>query len=409
MIGAYQIVAPLGQGGTATVYRAFHARLNRHVAIKMIHQAYLDDPNFLTRFEREAKIIAALEHPHIVPVYDFSEHAGEPYLVMKLIEGSTLKALMAKKPLSNGEILRLATPVAAALDYAHRRGVLHRDIKPSNIMLDGVSTPYLTDFGLARVAAAGDSTISQDMLLGTPHYISPEQARGKGEVDYRSDLYSFGVVLYELLTGQVPFSGGTPYSIINDHIYQPLPLPSSFNPEISPPVEAVLLQALRKDPADRFQSAAELVQALSNAFDGYPPVVNESDTQPLTFPPPPKPPVKPAPRPVRQPRRKFWLWAGWVLATGAAGAMVAVLVSVLINPNRLNSTPPPPPPGVTLYDVPILSLGDASAQVSAHPTDPIAYLALARAQLSADDMPGVRRSIAQGLDAGSEDVRFELT
>jgi serine/threonine-protein kinase len=338
MIGAYQIIAPLGQGGTATVYRAFHARLNRFVAIKMIHQAYLDDPNFLTRFEREAQIIAALEHPHIVPVYDFSEHEGEPYLVMKLIEGSTIKALNAKRPLSGDEILALLTPIAEALDYAHNCGVLHRDIKPSNILLDAASTPYLTDFALARAAASGESTISQDTLLGTPHYISPEQARGKVMVDHRSDLYSLGVVLYELLVGTVPFSGGTPYSIINDHLYQPLPMPSSINPEIPPQVEAVLLKALAKTPADRYQSATELVSALRDALHNLPPILNESDTQPLTILPPHPQPIQQAPMPVtntlpaQKPRRNYWLWLAWVVFMGAAGAISALIVSAALAP-----------------------------------------------------------------------------
>ncbi|MFN8565777.1 MAG: serine/threonine-protein kinase, partial [Anaerolineae bacterium] len=212
VVGSYEIVSLLGQGGMATVYRAYHARLNRQVAIKMIHPTYLDDQSWIARFEREAQIIAALEHPNIVPVYDFSEHAGEPYLVMKLIEGSTLKAMLANGALRVEDILSIAAPVAQALDYAHGQGVLHRDIKPSNLMLDRQMTPYLTDFGLARIAVAGDSTISKDMLMGTPYYIAPEQALKNGKVDYRADLYSFGVVLYELLVGKVPFSSGTPYS-----------------------------------------------------------------------------------------------------------------------------------------------------------------------------------------------------
>lgn len=141
VVGAYEIVSLLGQGGMATVYRAFHARLNRHVAIKMIHPAHLEDPHLLSRFEREAQIVAALEHPHIVPVYDFSEHDGEPYLVMKLIEGSTLKAMLGGGALRVEDILAITMPVAQALDYAHQQGVLHRDIKPSNLMLDRQMTP----------------------------------------------------------------------------------------------------------------------------------------------------------------------------------------------------------------------------------------------------------------------------
>ncbi len=265
MVGPYRIVGQVGQGGIATVYKAWHERLDRHVAIKVMHQAFLQDPTFLTRFEREAKIIARLDHPHIVPVYDYADVDGQPYLVMKFIAGRTLKQALLKRPLTLDEILRVMTPLADALDYAHRMGVLHRDIKPSNIILDANDIPYLTDFGMARMAQAGESTISADMMLGTPQYISPEQALGKTDLDARTDLYSLGVVLYELIVGQVPFSGDTPYSIVHDHIYRELPRPSAVNPEVPPAVEAVLMKALAKEPAQRYESAAELIEALREA------------------------------------------------------------------------------------------------------------------------------------------------
>lgn len=267
-IGAYEIVALLGQGGMATVYKAYHPRLNRYVAIKMIHPAYLEDTNFLTRFQREAQIIAALEHPHIVPVYDFSEHDGEPYLVMKLIEGSTLKEVLAQGLLPGEDILTVLEPIASALDYAHRQGVLHRDVKPSNIILDQFGTPYLSDFGLARLSVSGATTLSQDLMIGTPYYMSPEQAVGKGVIDHRADLYSFGVVLYELFVGQVPFSEGTPYAIINDHVVRELPLPHTLNPDVSIEVEIVLLKALSKDPDDRYASASAMIDAMKRAVSG---------------------------------------------------------------------------------------------------------------------------------------------
>src|SRR5450432_2056252 len=177
IIGGYEIISPLGQGGMATVFKAFHPRLNRFVAIKMIHQAYLQDTTYVARFEREAQIVAGLEHPNIVPVYDYSEYQGEPYLVMKLIEGKTLKQLLQESgELPIDDILTIAAPIASALDYAHGQGVLHRDIKPSNIILDMKAWPYLSDFGLARLAISGASTLSQDLMIGTPYYMSPEQA-----------------------------------------------------------------------------------------------------------------------------------------------------------------------------------------------------------------------------------------
>jgi serine/threonine protein kinase len=264
-LGAYRVLAQLGQGGMATVYKAYHPKLDRYVAIKMVHQAFLEDPAFVTRFEREAQIVASLDHPHIVPVFDFAEHNGQPYLVMKYIEGSTLKAQLSKGALPLERIIPLMTDIADALDYAHKRGVLHRDIKPSNIVIDTNNVAYITDFGLARIAETGESTLSQDVLLGTPHYISPEQAMGRRDLDARTDLYSLGVVLYELVVGRVPFSADTPYAIIHDHIYRALPLPSKVNPDIPAQVETVLLKALAKDPADRYQSAAEMVQAFTSA------------------------------------------------------------------------------------------------------------------------------------------------
>jgi serine/threonine-protein kinase len=265
-IGPYRLVEQLGVGGMAAVYKAYHEKLDRFVAIKVMHQAFLEDPNFQARFEREARIVARLEHPNIVPVYDFSEYENQPYLVMKYIEGETLKRKLSReRALSLEEIVRIMTAVADALTYAHENGVLHRDIKPSNIILDERGMPYLTDFGLARMAQAAESTMSQDMLLGTPHYISPEQAKGGIELTPRADVYSLGVVLYELVVGQVPFNAVTPYAIVHDHIYTPLPLPSRVNPEIPKPVENVLVKALSKNPPDRYASAREMLTAFRAA------------------------------------------------------------------------------------------------------------------------------------------------
>jgi len=266
-VGAYEINTVVGRGGMATVYKAYHARLDRYVAIKVMHQAFQEDETFLARFQREAQIVARLEHPHIVQVYDFAEHENQPYLVMKYVEGRTLKGLLTHNPPTLSETLRILTHIADALDYAHRAGVLHRDIKPSNIILASDGTPYITDFGLARMAQINESTLSADVLLGTPHYISPEQAMGSRELDNRTDIYSLGVVLYELVVGRVPFSADTPFAIIHDHIYRPLPEPMKVNPEITPEVSAVLEKALAKSPADRYATATELVNAFKAAVE----------------------------------------------------------------------------------------------------------------------------------------------
>jgi serine/threonine protein kinase len=264
-VGSYRIIEKLGQGGMATVYKAYHPALDRYVAIKVLHPAFKEDPHFLERFRREARVVARLEHPNIVPIYDFAEHEGQPYLVMKYIEGETLKARLHRNELSESEGNKVIDAVGKALSYAHREGVLHRDVKPSNILLSDQGKVFLTDFGLARIAEAGASTLTGDMLMGTPQYISPEQARGEKNLDERTDIYSFGIVLYEIVVGRVPFSADTPFSIIHDHIYTPLPLPCEINPSVSATVQNVLLKALAKDPKDRYSSGDELVEAYFRA------------------------------------------------------------------------------------------------------------------------------------------------
>ena len=265
-VGAYRIISQLGQGGMATVYKAYHASLDRYVAIKVLHAAFKEDPTFTARFAREARVLAKLEHANIVPIYDFAEHNGDPYLVMKYVEGDTLKARMSQGALSSEEILKVVDAVGSGLSYAHKQGILHRDIKPSNVIITRDGQYFLSDFGLARIASAGESTLSQDTMLGTPNYISPEQAKGVRDLDARTDIYSFGVLIYEMVVGRVPFSGDTPFAIIHDHIYTPLPLPSKVNPNVPEEVERVLLKALAKDRDDRFADAPALVSAFNQAI-----------------------------------------------------------------------------------------------------------------------------------------------
>ncbi|MCQ3929963.1 MAG: hypothetical protein DPW16_05855 [Chloroflexi bacterium] len=264
-VGPYTVIEQLGQGGMATVYKAFHANLSRYVAIKVLHVAFSSDEGFQERFRREAQIVGRLDHPHIVPIFDYAMQENQPYLVMKFIEGQTLKQDLRAERLTLQEVTRIMTAVADALDYAHRNDVLHRDVKPSNIIVDRDGVPYLTDFGLARIASSGESTLSQDMMLGTPQYISPEQAQGRRDLGPSTDIYSLGVVLYELVVGRVPFTADTPYAIIHDHIYKSLPLPSRVNPAVPESVERVLLKALAKNPEDRYRTAGEMIQAFKAA------------------------------------------------------------------------------------------------------------------------------------------------
>lgn len=269
-IGSYRIIEQLGQGGMATVYKAYHPSLDRYVAIKALHPAFQEDPNFLARFQREARVVAKLEHPNIAPIFDFAEHEGRPYLVIKYIEGETLKARMSRGPLSVDEILKVIEAVGAGLFHAHKQGILHRDVKPSNVLLSNEGGIFLADFGLARIAQAGESTISSDMLLGTPQYISPEQAVGKRELDEGTDIYSFGVLIYEMLVGKVPFNADTPYAIIHDHIYTPLPLPRQENPAVSAAAERQLLRALAKERSDRFSDIETMVAEFKRALQEEP-------------------------------------------------------------------------------------------------------------------------------------------
>lgn len=266
-LGPYEIVLQTGQGGMATVYKAYQPKLGRYVAIKVLHPTFLDDRDFRARFEREARIIASLDHPHIVPVYDFDEGAGQPYLVMKYLEGRTLKNLLSDGGLPLEETLRMMSAVADALTYAHRKGVLHRDVKPSNIIIDENGIPYLTDFGLARMAQSGESTMSADMMIGTPHYISPEQGRGEKQLDGRTDVYSLGIILYELVVGRVPYSADTPYAIVHHHIYSAPPRPREINPDVPAEVEAVLLRALAKQPEERYETPNALLAAFRAAVE----------------------------------------------------------------------------------------------------------------------------------------------
>jgi len=263
-VGSYKITEQLGHGGMATVWKAYHAPLERYVAIKVLHPVFVDDAAFLERFHKEAKIVARLVHPHIVPVYDFSEEEGMPYLVMRYVEGETLKTVLRRGSLPLRRILKILRPVGEALAYAHGQGVLHRDIKPSNIMETPEGEVFLTDFGLARMMEDVDLAFSRDMMVGTPQYISPEQVRGE-ELDRGTDIYSLGIVLFETLTERVPFEGDTAQAIIRAQIFSPPPRPSHFVPTIPESVERVVLKALAKDRGDRYRSVEEMMAALESA------------------------------------------------------------------------------------------------------------------------------------------------
>ncbi|MEP7357274.1 MAG: protein kinase, partial [Anaerolineales bacterium] len=265
MLGPYRIIEQVGQGGMATVYKAYHAAMDRFVAVKILPRQLAESPEFTGRFRQEARVIAHLEHAHILPVHDYGESDGFTYLVMRYLEGGTLKEKLAAGRLPLTEVDRLFSQLADALDYAHGKGVIHRDLKPSNVLLDARSAVFLTDFGIAKLLESDSKYTGTGAMIGTPAYMSPEQAQGL-PVDKRTDIYSLGVILYEMVTGRVPFDAETPLAIILKHLNDPLPLPSTLRPGLAPAIETVLLHALTKNPADRFASTADFVAAWKAAL-----------------------------------------------------------------------------------------------------------------------------------------------
>lgn len=299
VFGPYKLEAQLGRGGMATVYRAYQESVKRYVAVKVMSQELAEDPGFVKRFTSEAQLIASLQHPHILPVIDYGQTDGLPYLVMNYISGGSLDDLMRGKKLEYPEISRLFLQMASALDYAHKKGIIHRDFKPNNVLMDAEANTYLTDFGIARLST-GERMTMTGTIMGTPAYMSPEQGTGR-TVDARSDLYSLGVVLYEMICGQLPFSGDTPASVIFKHAYEPLPPPQMLRADVSPNMIAVLSRAMAKDPDNRYPSGMELARAFEDALrnPGVAPIIANEDT--MIKPPPaipaPGPAAPPPPRP----------------------------------------------------------------------------------------------------------------
>ena len=267
--GRYEVHEQLGVGGMAEVYLGRDTRLGRDVAIKLLRNEFVGDPTFIARFRREAQSAAALNHPNIVSVYDTGDDDGVPFIVMEYVEGSTLRdCLRSEGRLDPQHALETVADVCAALEYSHEAGIVHRDIKPANVMLTPGGTVKVMDFGIAR--AVTSQTMTQTAaVIGTAQYLSPEQARGE-HVDSRSDIYSTGCLLYELLTGTPPFSGDSPVAVAYQHVREDAPLPSSKARELTPSVDAVVMKALAKNPGNRYQSAGEMRDDLLRAAAGRP-------------------------------------------------------------------------------------------------------------------------------------------
>jgi serine/threonine protein kinase len=268
-IGRYDIKSLIGQGGMSTVYLGYDPRSQREVAIKILPPYYLHSSKFRERFEREALMIALLEHPAIVPVYDMGEEDGQPYIVMRYMSGGSLADKLKKGPIPLRDCMEMYLRLAPALDTAHARGVTHRDVKPDNLLFDKYDNVFLSDFGLARLRETiGFANISDGSIMGTPAYMSPEQIQGDHELDGRSDIYSMGVVLFQMLCGSVPYFGTTAASVMMMHLVNPVPQIYEKNNTLPVGIQAVLDTAMAKKPEDRYQSAGEFAKAIQAVTTG---------------------------------------------------------------------------------------------------------------------------------------------
>jgi beta-lactam-binding protein with PASTA domain/predicted Ser/Thr protein kinase len=338
----YEIGDVLGYGGMAEVHRGRDVRLGREVAVKVLRADLARDPSFQARFRREAQAAASLNHPAIVAVYDTGEEdqfGNQPYIVMEYVEGRTLRdVLKVEGRLMPRRAMEIVADVCAALDFSHRNGIVHRDVKPGNVMITRTGAVKVMDFGIARAVADNSATVTQTAaVIGTAQYLSPEQARGEN-VDARSDVYSTGVLLFELITGSPPFTGDSPVAVAYQHVRENPPPPSTLNPDVPPELDAIVLKAMAKNPANRYQSAGEMRADLIRAINGRPveaePVMMADDvTTVLGGGAAPRTGTYAASRTVTAPpkKRSPWFWVGiaalCLLVLGGATAGVIALTS----------------------------------------------------------------------------------
>ena len=262
-INRYEIKKEIGRGGMATVFEAYDPRFERTVAVKMLPREFMHEAEFRARFTREARTIATLEHPAIVPVYDFGEENGQPYLVMRLMTGGSLSDRLADGPIPIDEAAVILKRLGSALERAHQKGIIHRDLKPSNVLFDQYGEAFLADFGIVHVTSSTNALTASGSLVGTPTYMSPEQVYGDKQLDGRSDIYALGVILFQMLTGSTPYDADTPARMMMKHVMDPVPQILSVRPDLPPACNEIINKAMAKKPDERFASATDLSSALT--------------------------------------------------------------------------------------------------------------------------------------------------
>ncbi|MBI5930547.1 MAG: serine/threonine protein kinase [Chloroflexi bacterium] len=434
-LGQYEIKALLGEGGMGTVYRGYHAALKREVAIKVLLPQVISQPGALERFVREAQTAASLEHPHIVPIYDYGTQNGVSYVVMRLLTGGSLADRMAYRVEHNGalptvaEVAQITRELADALDYAHQRNVIHRDIKPNNVMFNEKGTSFLVDFGLARLSGASVGLTTQNTLLGTPTYMAPEQWQS-AKVGPAADQYALGVIVYALLTGQTPFNGDTPFQLMHDHLYTAPPPVHNLRADLPAAVQDVLAKVLAKDPASRYPTVTEFARKLEEASQSLPPteasgffVINISSMPIVTFTPPVVPqtanPIATSPMdaPVAEvtriahPRSVQLVWAG-VAAMLIIFAALVLFLSSQANKNddkngrqsesniSASLTPTEAPPSPTTTPSPT-----QTASIIPSPTNTLTAREIAQARLEAQR---TETQLAQATLDEEATINFEI-